>query len=135
MNVYKIGPDHKKSKVFIFPITSLLQSSIDRVPLRKIMDFYKFNLSLSGIWPSTEAIFNTINGGSGEIVDPDITTWITGTLVLSDKARNVLSCFKGPGEYLPGTGSAGIQQDGLSPVQCRNSHFYSHIIEVRKCQQ
>lgn len=101
MNVYKIGPDHKKFKAFIFPMTSLLQASNDQIPLKKLMDFYKFNLPLSGIWSATEAIFNPVEGVSEETATPDITTWVTGTLVLSGKAKNALTCLEGLGEYLP----------------------------------
>ena len=32
---------------------------------------------------------------------PDVTTWVAGTLVLSDKAKQLLTCLEGHGEYLP----------------------------------
>ena len=32
---------------------------------------------------------------------PDITIWVAGTLVLSEKAKQLLTCLEGHGEYLP----------------------------------
>jgi hypothetical protein len=71
------------------------------IPLTKLMHFYKHNLSLKDAWTNISASFKPIEGITTEDTIPDVTVWVPGTLVLSDRAIDVLPNIARHGELLP----------------------------------
>jgi hypothetical protein len=101
MTIYSIGADYKASKAFTLPMADVLLAYKNQIPIKQLLDFPKHNLALSNVWQRMQATFESIADVTLSETIPDVTTWVAGTLVLSDKAKQLLTCLEGHGEYLP----------------------------------
>jgi hypothetical protein len=101
MTIYSIGADYKASKAFTLPMADVLLAYKNQIPMKQLLDFPKHNLALSNVWQRMQATFESIADVTLSETIPDVTTWVAGTLVLSDKAKQLLTCLEGHGEYLP----------------------------------
>lgn len=101
MTIYSIGADYKASKAFTLPMADVLLAYKNQIPMKQLLDFPKHNLALSNIWQRMQATFESIADVTLSETIPDVTTWVAGTLVLSNKAKQLLTCLEGHGEYLP----------------------------------
>lgn len=98
---YKILPDNERYCAFTLSMKTVLLALGNEIPPNRLMHFYKHNLSLKKTWTAMSASFEPIDGvTTGEAV-PDVTVWVPGTMVLSDKALNALPEVAGYGELLP----------------------------------
>jgi hypothetical protein len=101
MTIYSIGADYKASKAFTLPMADVLLAYKNQIPMKQLLDFPKHNLALSNVWQRMQATFESIDDVTLSETIPDVTTWVAGTLVLSEKAKQLLTCLEGHGEYLP----------------------------------
>lgn len=101
MTIYSIGADYEACKTFTLPMSDVLLAYKNQIPMKQLLDFPKHNLALNDVWKRMEASFESISDITQSETIPDITTWVTGTLVLSEKAKQLLTCLEGHGEYLP----------------------------------
>lgn len=101
MTIYSIGADYEACKTFTLPMSDVLLAYKNQIPMKQLLDFPKHNLALTDVWKRMEASFESISDITQSETIPDITTWVAGTLVLSEKAKQLLTCLEGHGEYLP----------------------------------
>jgi len=101
VTTYKILPDHEHFCAFMLPMKTVLLALGKEVPPTRLMHFYKHNLSLKNVWTAVSASFAPVDGVTTGAAVPDVTAWVPGTLVLSDKAAIALPEIAGAGELLP----------------------------------
>lgn len=101
MKLYKVSPDYKNFLAFSLPIKDLIVNLGKDIPPKKLLHFYKHNLSLSEKWPNMTASFHPVEGITESSNLPDISTWVPGTLIMSENSRTALSDLNGIGEFLP----------------------------------
>ncbi|MCO1334870.1 hypothetical protein MO867_11015 [Microbulbifer sp. OS29] len=101
MKVYKVLPDYQNFWVFTLPMKNLILNLGKQIPPKKLMHFYKYNISLGETWTGVTASFDPIEGVTGGVNIPDISTWLSGSLVMSEKCKAEFTDLKGIGEFLP----------------------------------
>ncbi|MCX2796351.1 imm11 family protein [Microbulbifer thermotolerans] len=101
MKVYKILPDYRNFWAFSLPMKTLILNLGKEIPAKNLMHFYKHNISLGEKWQSINASFAPVEGVTQGNNIPDISTWVPGALVLSEKSKAEFSELNGSGEFLP----------------------------------
>ncbi len=101
MKIFKVLPDYGNFSAFRLPMKDLMLKLGKKIPPKKLMHFYRHNLSLLEHWQNISATFEPVEGITEDQNQPDISTWVSGTLVMSDKSRNVLTGLEDLGEILP----------------------------------
>lgn len=101
MTVYKILPDYVNFTAFMLPMKDLIRGLGKEIKPANLMHFYRHNLSLAKYWKDITATFEPVDGVTRGNDAPDVSTWVSGTLVLSDTAKSLLSILKDYGEFLP----------------------------------
>lgn len=93
MTVYQIKPDYRHYQAFMLPTTDLIMRFRRHLSPKEIMHFNAYNLSMRKVWSGVTAKFEPVKGVTESDVTPDITIWIPGVLVLSQRAKNALEAY------------------------------------------
>lgn len=101
MKIYKVLADYEGYRAFTLQMKDVLLTLGKEIPATKLMHFYKHNLSLKDAWNNMSASFEPVEGVTADAVIPDITVWVPGTLVLSNRALEALPGIASHGELLP----------------------------------
>jgi hypothetical protein len=101
MKIYKVLPDYGNFSAFRLPMKDLILKLGKKIPPKKLMHFYKHNLSLQEQWENISATFEPVEGITEGQNQPDISTWVSGTLVMSGRSKSVLTNLEELGEILP----------------------------------
>ncbi len=110
MTTFLIMNDGYKFQEFDLEIDDIVDFVPEKFDLLDIYDFSLHNLAFAKWWGKVESGFTAIDSDSSAEI-PDISCWIGATLILSNKAYNLLkSELKPYGEFLP--------------VQCASNNFY-----------
>lgn len=111
------------------------------IPPTRLMHFYKHNLSLKKAWTGISASFEPVDGVTTGAAVPDVTVWVPGTLVLSDKATKALPEIAGYGELLPVETPAGqywilncLTEINADERDSRNSVESGQVLDVESLQ-
>ncbi|WP_444920875.1 hypothetical protein ACJJID_19415 [Microbulbifer sp. CnH-101-G] len=108
MKAFKLLSNHRDFLAFKLPMKDVILRLGKKIPAKSLMHFYKHNLSLKDNWEDLNADFIAADGVNVTSEIPDVTTWVNGTLVFSDKAKEAISehiCSLG--EFLPVSTPAG----------------------------
>lgn len=101
MTTYKILPDYENYCAFTLPMKNVLHALGKKILPTKLMHFYKHDLLLKDVWTNISANFESVEGINTSGAVPDVTVWVPGTLVLSNKAVEALPNIENQGELLP----------------------------------
>ncbi|MCL6272212.1 hypothetical protein M3P05_20020 [Sansalvadorimonas sp. 2012CJ34-2] len=103
MTIYSIKNDGYEYQELCLPITALMDAAPDSVPSRDVMKFHARNLAMRSWWKPLNVNFAPVQDKPDAPL-PDVCVWRGSTLVLSEKAYQVLSSILEPfGELLPVT--------------------------------
>ncbi len=102
LKVYRITLDYGNFLAFHLPMKDVIQRLNKSFPPKKLMHFYKYNLSLIDAWSDFSGQFSPIETSDKNLPIPDVSLWSSGSLLFSDKAKNSVEKHIGTmGEFLP----------------------------------
>lgn len=102
MKVYRVTADYDNFLAFHLPMKDVIQKLGRSFPPKKLMHFYKYNISLIDAWSDLSGQFSPIETSNTKLPVPDITLWSSGSLLFSDQAKKAVEThIASMGEFLP----------------------------------
>jgi hypothetical protein len=102
LKAYRITADYGNFLAFHLPMKDVIQKLGKSFPPKKLMHFYKYNLSLIEAWSDLSGQFSPIESSDNNLPIPDVSLWSSGSLLFSDHAKNTVEKHIGSmGEFLP----------------------------------